>query len=82
MEVEDFNTLFYDEALIQTKFGKSIKVSLAVDPTSHRLIRKVAEDATKVVIHDQKELSPQKSPRKSDYIDMDPDLLSLDVQLK
>lgn len=80
MEVDDFNKLFYDDALIQTKFGKSIQVSLNVDPTSHRLIRKVVEDATKVVIHDKKELSPQKSPsRKSDFIERDPDLMSLDM---
>lgn len=81
MEIDDFNKIFYDDQLIQQKFGRSIKIQLELKSES-MLIRKVTEDATKVVIHDERELSPQKNQMRDYDADRDPDLLTLDSQLK
>lgn len=43
MEVGDFNLLFWNQQLIEEKFGRSIRVALEVDPQTKRLSRTVKE---------------------------------------
>ena len=57
--IQDFNELFWNPKLIDSKFGKSIKVQANFDPKSKTLTRKVTEH------HDLVKLSEGDAAQKS-----------------
>lgn len=38
-EVDDFNKMYFNDKLIEDKFGKSITVQLTYDSQSHKIVR-------------------------------------------
>lgn len=84
LEIDDFNQIFRNDGLIADKFGHSIKVTLEMkEGGSKQLTRTVVERPELVRSNDENDFSPDKNSklRKSEHMD-DPDLISLDAQLK